>query len=43
VRRSDSAAITPAHKAVFQAAAGDWQPLLLLVLQDWEQSPFHPG
>lgn len=40
---SDSPAITLAHKAVFQAAAGDWQPLLLMVLQEWEQSTFHPG
>ena len=40
---SDSPAITPAHKAVFRAAAGDWQPLLALVLSDWEQSGYHPG
>ncbi|PSC69692.1 Transducin WD40 repeat-like superfamily [Micractinium conductrix] len=40
---SDSAAITLAHKAVFQAAAGDWQPLLLMVMQEWEQSTLHPG
>ena len=40
---SDSPALTPAHKAVLQAAAGDWQPLLLLVMQEWEASPYHPG
>lgn len=40
---SDSPAVTPAHKAVLQAAAGDWQPLLLLVMQEWEASPYHPG
>lgn len=41
--RSDSPAITATHRVVFQAAAGDWQPLLLLVMQEWEASPFHPG
>lgn len=40
---SDSPAVTTAHKAVLQAAAGDWQPLLLLVMQEWEASPYHPG
>ena len=40
--RSDSPAITPGHRAVLRAAAGDWSQLVGLALRQWEDSTWHP-
>jgi hypothetical protein len=40
--RSESSTVTPGHVAVFRAAAGDWDALVALVMQEWESSQYHP-
>lgn len=40
--RSESSTVTPGHVAVFRAAAGDWDALVALVMQEWEASQYHP-
>ena len=42
-RNSESLTVTPAHIAAFEAATGEWDVLINVIVKEWEDSVWYPN